>query len=221
MLSEWQSVASLRSPWLVPCQSCLYHRGAAYRHQHGFSRVPHSHPTLAALWTKFIIQPKPTPYPIATWHTSLIPLRNYKWVAPTACHSSLHIKPKQHLLFLNVHLGAREEIKRPHINLGYSEPQEGHIYTKLITSTHINRNDRNKLNEVSVSRITTPPAQQYKSDLIVCPLYFLLILPGFHYSLSLKRGGNRSEFFLDGRCFYVIKFQTSLAAVTLWSKTIC
>lgn len=62
----------------VPCKSCQCHSCAAYEQTHGLTPVPHSQPKLAALWTKLNAALKPTPYPITTWHTSLIPLRNYE-----------------------------------------------------------------------------------------------------------------------------------------------
>lgn len=81
-----------------------------------------------------------------------------------------------------------------------------HKQKMSITSIHIHRNG-DKTKWAVYDGITTPPAQQHKTNLIVCPS-FLLILPCFHHCLSLKRTGNRIKLPLDEGCVCVIKFLT-------------
>lgn len=112
----------------VPCQSCLCHSCAAYRHPHGFSPVPHSQPTLAALWTKLNTELKPTPL---SHHMAYIPDPTEK--LQVSCSHTMPA-PLSKSNPNNAHpplistYEPKEEINRPHINLGHSKPQEGHIY---------------------------------------------------------------------------------------------
>lgn len=179
-----QEYCSVNRLNLDPCQSCLCYNCAIYRHPHGLSPVPLSPPTL---WTKLNAELKPTPYP----HHNMahIPDPTEKLQA-----SSSHNMPAP-LSKCNPNSTRPPLIStsRPTRKLAdHTSIWSIHQHTPKNVITRAQIAMETKLNELTVTGISTPPTQPHKTDGIVC-LPWLLIPACSLRTQSLKRTGNKKQ----------------------------